>query len=161
MRARCGIASRRRSKQRQQGAVEKRRTGEHEVIEDGDRTYDLVLPSPPLFHCSLLPLLRPSPASNTTPRAHSLIPARMHQFREHGKIGETRLVRWPAVTSALICRFLLDLACQQVRTQCAEREEYDSDARWHAVFPLIFYYASLTFREVWCSGCKHTETHYR
>ncbi|CAD6192813.1 unnamed protein product [Caenorhabditis auriculariae] len=71
MRARCGIASRRPSKQRQRGAVERRRTGEHERT--GDRTYDLVLPSPPPFHCSSLPLLRRSPASNTTPRAHSLI----------------------------------------------------------------------------------------
>ncbi|CAD6199138.1 unnamed protein product [Caenorhabditis auriculariae] len=43
------------------------------VSEGGDRTYDLVLPSPPPFHCSSLPLLRRLPASNTTPRAHSLI----------------------------------------------------------------------------------------
>ncbi|CAD6200241.1 unnamed protein product [Caenorhabditis auriculariae] len=70
MRARCGIASRRPSKQGQRGAVERRRTGNNE---GGDRTYDLVIPSPPPFHCSSLPLLRRSPASNTTPRAHSLM----------------------------------------------------------------------------------------
>ncbi|CAD6195990.1 unnamed protein product [Caenorhabditis auriculariae] len=45
--------------------------GSKSTSKDGDRTFDLVLSNPPPFHCSSLPLLRRSPAGNTTPRAHS------------------------------------------------------------------------------------------